>query len=82
MGKKTTETASLRTAFVVGVDIVGFTKMDMHKQRDAIARLENRCLACKPVKTKTRDQDYLLLPTGDGFYLAFFDDARLPFRRP
>ena len=70
----------LRTAHVLFVDIVEFTKDTfLVDQLDAINELERLALACSEVECRERTVEYLAMPTGDGFALAFLDspDAAL-----
>ena len=64
-------TPRLRAGHILFVDIVGFSTLEMPEQLRIVDLLENLALSCPQVTCREREIDYLFMPTGDGFALAF-----------
>ena len=50
----------------------------MNSQLETITMLEKLVLSCSEVESRNRINDYLFIPTGDGFALAFLDSPDAP----
>ncbi len=73
------ETLALETAHVLFMDIVGYSKLDIDRQRTRLAQLQQIVLATNECR-QTRSDNLIRLPTGDGFALVFFGDPEAPLR--
>ena len=62
----------LRTAHILFMDIVGYSKLKSDQQVKAIATLN------QIVKESLRDEKQLIIPTGDGMAIAFLENPASP----
>src|ERR1051325_10395891 len=69
-----TQASSLEMAYVLFIDIVGYSRMPTDVQRETLHRLQ-KCVRSGNEFRKAQEQGRLIsLPTGDGMALAFFTD--------
>ena len=71
---------TLEMAYVLFMDIVGYSRMPTDIQQETLHRLQN-CVRSGNEFRKAQEQQRLIsLPTGDGMALAFFDDPESSVR--
>ena len=74
------QASSLEMAYVLFMDIVGYSRMPTDVQRETLHRLQ-RCVRSGNEFRKAQEQQRLIsLPTGDGMALAFFTDPESSVR--
>ena len=67
-------------AYVLFMDIVGFTRMPMDRQRASIAELQALVFGTVPYVEADAEQKVICRPTGDGMALVFFNTLLAPAR--
>jgi hypothetical protein len=68
----------LQIAHVIFMDIVGYSRLPMDHQRQAISGLQNIVAQTPEFQLAQANQELICLPTGDGMALVFFGDPLLP----
>ena len=66
--------------FVLCMDIVGYSKEPIDRQRALIELLRQLVLDCAEFKSASSCNELISLPTGDGMALVFTDDPFRPVR--
>ncbi len=73
------EGVTLETAHVLFMDIVGYSKLLIDQQKEALRKLQQIVLATREC-CQTKPENLIRLPTGDGMALVFFGDPEAPVR--
>ncbi len=68
----------LGMAYVLFLDIVGYSKLLMDTQARAVEDLSSAVLSTRPYLRASRSDQLVLIPTGDGMALVFFDSPMSP----
>jgi class 3 adenylate cyclase len=71
---------ALEIRHVLFIDIVGYSKLLMNDQRDAVHRLNNIVSATNKFRSAEADGKLTRLPTGDGMALVFHDTPEAPLQ--
>ncbi len=72
--------ATLETAHVLFMDIVGYSKMLIDEQTERLQELQEIVRNTQEFQRAQATNQLLRLPTGDGMALSFFGDAEAPTR--
>src|SRR5687767_6681280 len=67
-------------AYVLFMDIVGFTRMPMDRQRVTVTDLQALVFSTVPYVEADAEQKVICRPTGDGMALVFFNTLLAPAR--
>jgi class 3 adenylate cyclase len=73
-------TAKLEMAYVLFMDIVGYSKLPMDHQEGVLQTLQEVVAAAPEFLQAEASHEFIRLPTGDGMALVFFDDAEAAAR--
>lgn len=73
------EGVALETAHVLFMDIVGYSKLLIDQQKEALRKLQQIVLATSEC-CQAKPENLIRLPTGDGMALVFFGDPEAPVR--
>lgn len=73
------EGVALETAHVLFMDIVGYSKLLIDQQKEALRQLQQIVLATREC-CQAKAENLIRLPTGDGMALVFFGDPEAPVR--
>jgi eukaryotic-like serine/threonine-protein kinase len=68
------QASSLEMAYVLFMDIVGYSRMPTDVQRETLNRLQKCVRSGNEFRKALKQQRLISLPTGDGMALAFFTD--------
>ena len=80
MDPQNSQPHSAEMAHVLLMDIVGYSRLPMTRQREVLHRLQAAVQSTRDfVRARQRDQ-LISLPTGDGMALVFFRDPEAPVR--
>ena len=72
--------SKLRMAYVLFMDIVGYSLLPMDRQREALRSLQGAVSESPEFVAAKVRQQIIKLPTGDGMALVFFDDVEAAAR--
>jgi tetratricopeptide (TPR) repeat protein/class 3 adenylate cyclase/TolB-like protein len=74
------QVSTLEMAYVLFMDIVGYSRMPTDVQQETLRRLQNCVRSGKEFRKAQEQQRLISLPTGDGMALAFFGDPESSVR--
>src|SRR6185503_15596928 len=69
---------SMRTAHVLFMDIVGYSRLPIDEQTSALHILQQTVLSTSQVKRAQVENQLTSIPTGDGMALVFFSEPTAP----
>ena len=67
-------------AYVLFMDVVGFTRMPMDRQRETVTELQSLVFSTVPYVEADAERSVICRPTGDGMALVFFNSLLAPAR--
>ena len=70
--------SKLGMAYVLFMDLAGYSTLIMDQQAEIIEELTKVVQSTQPFKRSKEADQLILLPTGDGMALVFFDDPVVP----
>ncbi|MBV9609293.1 MAG: protein kinase, partial [Acidobacteria bacterium] len=76
----TPSSRTLEIAHVLFMDIVGYSRLPMDQQEEALQQLQNAVRESNEYQNAHSTGELIVLPTGDGMALVFFGDAERPVR--
>ena len=80
MSFDTEQDRGLRTAHILFIDIVGYSKLLSDKQRELFELMNSLVRNTAQFRTAEDADQLIRLPTGDGMVLAFFTSVDAPVR--
>ena len=80
MSSEGTQNHELRLAHVLFVDIVGYSKLPINRQRELLQQLNQIVRATEQFRRAEAADKLVCLPTGDGMALVFFTSPDAPVR--
>jgi serine/threonine protein kinase len=78
--EKASQPPELELAHVLFTDLVGYSRLPIEEQTRLLRQLQEVASATSSLQQAQQNRRVLLLPTGDGMALAFFDDPLAPVR--
>ncbi|HEY4282823.1 MAG TPA: adenylate/guanylate cyclase domain-containing protein, partial [Chthoniobacterales bacterium] len=80
MSRDIKQDRGLRTAHILFIDIVGYSKMLSDKQRELFELMNSLVRSTEQFRAAEGADQLIRLPTGDGMMLAFFTSVDAPVR--
>ena len=80
MSRDITQNRGLRTAHILFIDIVGYSKLLSDKQRELFEVMNSLVRNTEQFQAAKGADELIRLPTGDGMVLAFFTSVDAPVR--
>jgi hypothetical protein len=78
MSSSSSATSKLEIAHVLFMDVVGFSKLPMDKQKQVIEELQQVVITTPEYASAMAQMELVSLPTGDGMALGFFGGPEAP----